>query len=189
MIRNKEDFKRYVAEDSKFYPKRSFFNLYILQSSKALISLYLYFMRKIEYINTCKMSLGGVKKVLCVYYHYRMRRLSWKLGFQFPEGVFGEGVHIFAYGTIIVNPNARIGKNCIIYPGVTIGGRSYDGYPTIGDNVFIGLGAKVIGKVTVGNNVIIAPNAVVTHDVPDNAIVGGVPAKIIKIGKPNHYGE
>lgn len=189
MIRNKEDFKRYVAEDSKFYPKRSFFNLYILQSSKALISQYLYFMRKIEYINTCKMSLGGVKKVLCVYYHYRMRRLSWKLGFQFSEGVFGEGVHIFAYGTIIVNPNARIGKNCIIYPGVTIGGRSYDGYPTIGDNVFIGLGAKVIGKVTVGDNVIIAPNAVVTHDVPDNAIVGGVPAKIIKIGKPNHYGE
>lgn len=130
---------------------------------------------------------GYFKKLLNVYYHYRMRRLSWKLGFQFVEGVFGPGVHIYAYGTIIVNPGARIGKNCIIYPGVTIGGRAFDGCPVIGDNVFIGLGAKVIGKVNVGNNVIIAPNAVVTHDVPDNAIVGGIPAKIIKIGKPNHY--
>ena len=66
MIRNKEDFKRYVAEDSKFYPKRSFFNLYILQSSKALISQYLYFMRKIEYIKTCNIPLlGGGEKSHC----------------------------------------------------------------------------------------------------------------------------
>lgn len=115
-----------------------------------------------------------------------MRQLSWKLGFQFCENVFGAGVNIYAYGTIIINPGARIGKNCTIYPGVTVGGRAYDGCPTIGDNVFIGLGAKVLGKVNVGNNVIIAPNAVVVKDVPDNAIVAGVPAKIIKIGKPNH---
>lgn len=185
MISNKKDLLYYIKEDSKFYPKRNFINLYILQNSKALISQYLYFMRRAEYAAMC--WGGGVRRLALVYYHYRMRQLSWKLGFQFVEGVFGPGVHIFAYGTIIVNPGARIGKNCTIYPGVTIGGRSFDGCPVIGDNVFIGLGAKVIGKVIVGNNVIIAPNAVVTHDIPDNAIVGGVPAKIIKIGKPNHY--
>lgn len=53
--------------------------------------------------------------------------------------------------------------------------------PTVGDNVFISLGAKVIGKVRIGNNVTIAPNAVVTKDVPDNAVVGGIPAKIIRM--------
>lgn len=115
-----------------------------------------------------------------------MRRLSWKLGFQFFENVLGAGVRIYAYGTIIINPGAKIGEYCTIYPGVTIGGRAYDGCPTIGNNCFIGLGAKVLGKINVGNNVIIAPNAVVVKDVPDNAIVAGIPAKIIKIGEPNH---
>jgi serine O-acetyltransferase len=54
----------------------------------------------------------------------------------------------------------------------------------IGDNVFIGLSSKVMGHIKIGNNVIIAPNAVVTKDVPDNAVVAGVPAKIIKMREP-----
>lgn len=129
---------------------------------------------------------GGVKKFILIYYHYRMRRLSWKLGFQFVENVLGPGVRIYAYGPIIINPSAKIGSHCTIYPGVTVGGRAHDGCPTIGDNCFIGLGAKILGKVNIGNNVIIAPNAVVVKDIPDNAIVAGVPARIIKIGNPNH---
>lgn len=184
MIKNYSDFKKYVAEDSAFYPKRSFLNLYVLQNAKALISQYLYYVRCCEYIKNYKW--GGV---FIVYYHYRMRRLSWKLGFQFGENVLGPGVKIYAYGPIIINPGAKIGSHCTIYPGVTIGGRAYDGCPTIGDNCFIGLGAKVLGNVKVGNNVIIAPNAVVVKDVPDNAIVGGVPSRIIKIGIPNHISK
>lgn len=64
-----------------------------------------------------------------------------------------------------------------------IGQKSETEVPVIGDNCFIQLGAKVIGGVRVGSNVTIAPNAVVTHDVPDNAIVGGIPAKVIKFKK------
>ena len=75
---------------------------------------------------------------------------------------------------------AKIGKNCTIYPGVTIGGKIGNGCPTIGDNCFIGLGAKIIGKVNIGDNVIIAPNAVVVKNVASNSVVGGVPAKNIK---------
>ena len=58
---------------------------------------------------------------------------------------------------------------------------TFDNVPTIGDNVEIALGAKVIGKVFVGNNAIVAPNSVVIKDVPENAIVSGVPAQIIKV--------
>ncbi len=81
---------------------------------------------------------------------------------------------------VYINSHAKIGKNVVLYPGVCIGQTDDGKVPVIGDNVFIGLGAKVLGDCRIGNNVTIAPNAVVVKDVPDNAIVGGVPAKIIK---------
>ncbi len=78
----------------------------------------------------------------------------------------------------IINANS-IGDNVWINQQVTVGYNG-DYCPTIGDNVRIACGAKVLGGVTVGNNVIIAANAVVVKDVPDNCVVAGVPAKIIK---------
>jgi serine O-acetyltransferase len=80
----------------------------------------------------------------------------------------------------------RVGKNAVIYHQATLGAKEMDlGYskekrPTIGDNVVIGSGAKVLGGITVGNNVIIGANAVVTRSVPDNVVVGGIPARILK---------
>lgn len=82
------------------------------------------------------------------------------------------------YATII-DPR-RIGKNCWVNQGVTIGYTNNTDCPTIGDNVTIYSGAKVLGDIHVGNNVVIAANAVVVKDVPDNCIVGGVPARILK---------
>ncbi|MBU0484129.1 MAG: glycosyltransferase [Proteobacteria bacterium] len=81
---------------------------------------------------------------------------------------------------------ARIGKNALIYHGVTIGANYMDlGYrldkrPLIGDNVTLGAGAKILGGVTIGNNVIVGANAVVVDSLPDNVVVGGIPAKIIR---------
>lgn len=90
---------------------------------------------------------------------------------------------IFAYGGIGVVIHARsiIGKNCTIGSCVTIGGTNhiYE-VPVIGDNVYIGTGAKIIGAVKIGNNAAIAANAVVTKDVPDNTLVAGIPARILK---------
>jgi serine O-acetyltransferase len=88
---------------------------------------------------------------------------------------------IWHWGPIIINPLVRIGDNCTLYPGVLIG-HKYEGAlaPQIGNNVFIGSGAKIIGAITIGSNVTIAPNTVVTKDIPDNCTVGGIPAKIIK---------
>ncbi|SOC44723.1 serine O-acetyltransferase [Salinicoccus kekensis] len=81
---------------------------------------------------------------------------------------------------VVVHPNAKIGSYCRIYQGVTIGGRGESGTPQIGNNVFIGANATVIGGVEVGDNAIIGAGSLVIHDVKTNSVVAGNPAKIIK---------
>lgn len=82
------------------------------------------------------------------------------------------------YGTIIAP--RKIGKNCWVNQGVTIGYTNDNDCPTLGDNVTVYAGAKILGDIRVGNNVIVAANAVVVKDVEDNCVVGGVPATVIK---------
>jgi len=96
----------------------------------------------------------------------------------------GRRLSIEHHGCIVVHGATQIGDDCLIRHGVTLGNSGADdaaGAPRIGNHVQIGAGAKVIGSVTVGNNVIIGANAVVVHDVPDNAVVGGVPARLIRM--------
>ena len=91
---------------------------------------------------------------------------------------------------IVINKNAKIGKNCTIWQNVTIGDgfRDKNGsrYPIIGDNVEIFANAVIIGGITIGDNAVIGAGSVVVHDVPANAIVAGNPAKIIR---QNNYTE
>ena len=104
------------------------------------------------------------------------------MGTDLNQGAIFETPPILPHGLngIIVYMRAKIGKNAKIYQQVLIG-YGKGGAPVIGDNCIIYSGATITGGIRIGNNVIVAPNAVVVHDVPDNAVVGGVPAKIIKI--------
>lgn len=98
----------------------------------------------------------------------------------------GPGLYIGHTGVIRIHPNAKIGKNLSIGQCVTIGEKGPGhgaGVPTIGDNVYIGVGAKVLGGITIGNNVKIGANAVVIADVPDNSTVVGIPAHIVRSKK------
>jgi serine O-acetyltransferase len=182
-IKSKSDLKYFINLDSKNYPHNKFGD-FLIQRPKYLTKKYLIYLRKSEYclnvLQKKNIVISFYGRILQIYFRFKMRKLSWKLGFQFCENVLGPGVSIPAYGTIIINPFSQIGKNCVIYPGVTIGGKINHGYPIIGDNCIIGLGAKIIGKVKIGDNVIVAPNAVVVKNVESNSIVGGVPAKFIK---------
>ena len=91
------------------------------------------------------------------------------------------------HGCIVIHGATIIGDDCLIRHGVTLGNTGADdtlGAPHLGNRVHIGAGAKVLGRITIGDDVIIGANAVVVRDVPDHAVVGGVPAKIIKLN-PN----
>jgi serine O-acetyltransferase len=94
----------------------------------------------------------------------------------------GPGLYIGHFGGIILSPQAVLGENCNISQGVTIGQAGREGKqltPIIGDRVYIGPGAKIFGGIKIGNDIAVGANAVVTKDLPDNAVAVGVPAKII----------
>jgi len=108
----------------------------------------------------------------------KLIKLSTNLGFTVPRNVFGHGLSIAHWGSIVVHPDVRVGKNCRIHSAVNIG--IFKGAcPIIGDNVYIAPGAKLFGGIIIGDNVTIGANAVVNKDVPSNVTVGGIPAKII----------
>ena len=96
---------------------------------------------------------------------------------------FGEGFVLLHTVGVVINSEVAAGKNLTIENGVTIGAEKGES-PTLGDNVFIGAGAKIIGDVKIGSDVKIGANAVVLKDLPDGATAVGVPARIVKI-----YGE
>lgn len=102
-----------------------------------------------------------------------------------PQCSIGRGSS-FAHGCIgtVLHPDCRIGERVLIGQGVTLGGSFGSGAPTVGDDVWIGPGVRILGEITVGRNTIIGANAVVTRDVVENSVVGGVPAKLIRAIKP-----
>jgi serine O-acetyltransferase len=119
------------------------------------------------------------------------RRLSVRLGFSVGPNIFGPGLAIVHYGLLVLDPTTRIGRNCRIHMGVHIGGAAqfvpeaemHRHSPKIGDNVYIGPGAKLYGPVRIGNDCTIGANAVVTRSFEGNGLtLAGVPAKVIAEG-------
>ena len=143
-------------------------------------------MRLLEYlINTRKPAL--IRLPLLLWY----RRLSVRLGFSVAPGIFGPGLAIVHYGLLVIDPTTRVGRNCRIHAGVNIGGAAQfvdpaeaDKYsPRIGDNVYIGPGAKLYGPIVIGDDCVIGANAVVTRSFPEPGLtLAGVPAKVIAEG-------
>lgn len=100
-----------------------------------------------------------------------------------PGAKIGKGLFIDHGMGVVIGETAEIGDNCLIYQGVTLGGTGKEKgkrHPTIGNNVMIGSGAKVLGPFKIGNNVKIASGAVVLEPIPDNCTAAGVPARIVR---------
>ena len=136
-------------------------------------------LRKAEYYKNVKK--GFLNKTFYWIIKFRLRQISIRLGFSIPENVFGPGLVIPHYGTIIINAKARIGANCKIHASTNIGeSGGLAGAPVIGDNVYIAPGAKFYGNIVIASNIAIAANAAVGKSfLNENKMIGGVPAKEI----------
>lgn len=132
---------------------------------------YIYLFRKAQQHQ--KKSIPGI------FWRIVLRHYQIKYGFQiYPETNIGEGLYLGHWGSLVINPNAKIGINCNIAQGVTIGQQNRgknEGYPVIGNEVWIGPNAVIVGNVTIGNNVLVAPNSYVNFSVPSNSVVMGNP--------------
>jgi serine O-acetyltransferase len=103
-----------------------------------------------------------------------------------PGATIGRGFFIDHGMGVVIGETAEIGENCTLYHGVTLGGTSWakeKRHPTLGDNVVIGSGAKILGPFTLGNNSKVGSNSVVVKEVPDNATVVGIPGRVVISGE------
>ncbi len=136
-----------------------------------------------------------------LYLHHRYFLARWisqharkKTGIEIhPGATIGHRLVIDHGMGIVIGETTEIGDDCLLYQGVTLGGTGKDQgkrHPTLGNNVLVGSGAKVLGPFTVGDNARIAAGAVVLEEVPPNATAVGVPAQIVRVdGKPVYYAD
>ena len=170
MIQSKEDLKRYLETEGKKYHKKWYYNLPIMMTEQQILYKHAKFLRKAEYA-------ANNRKLTRVWYLFRLLRIQTRYGISIPLNVLDEGFEMAHLGSVIINAGSCIGKNAKLHPGVCIG-ANHDKAPKIGDNVYLGPGAKVFGDIVLGDNIQVGANAVVTKScMKDGAILVGIPAK------------
>lgn len=180
MIQTKNDFREYIFRDMEFYysqSKHEQFICHITHDPVYYIAKYIRLLRKEEYYYNTKRGKMGT--FLYLYYFRRKNMLGNKLGFKIPKNCIGPGLTIYHHGEIIVNETAQVGANCKMHGSNCIGNNGKeDMSPIIGDNLDLGIGAKIIGDVKLGNSIKIGANAVVTKSFQeDNITLVGIPAR------------
>lgn len=182
MITNYQSYKEYIRQDLAAYQleRVSLFAYWFNDSLRWQLRL-----RRIEWLSNTSHH-RPLRKVYCTLLQIINHRLATRLGFSIPKNVFGPGLCIVHYGTIVVSPKAQIGRNCRLHPSTSIG--DYNGAPSIGDNVYIGPGAKLFGNISIGDNVAIGANSVVNKSFGSNITIAGIPAKEISQKKSTELG-
>lgn len=148
---------------------------------------YSFFMRTARYLK----SRGTLLFPMYVMSRILLNHYQFKYGISIPYNTdIGPGLYIGHFGGIIVNCEAKIGRNCNINQEVTIGttyGGKYPGTPVIMNNVYLGPGSKIIGGITLGNHSAVGANCVVTKPVPDYGVVVGIPGEVVSSKGSNEY--
>lgn len=169
MIKNKSDYLYFLKKDKeslKVSGLKSYFFNDIWKFQRVL--------RKHEYY-------ANRNSIFKYWYAYKHKKIGRVLGFTIPINTCGAGLSIAHIGTIVINGKARIGENCRIHVCVNIGAAAQNSHavPVIGDNCYIGPGAKLYGGITLGDNLAIGANSVVNKSFAGNCVIAGCPAKII----------
>lgn len=181
MIKKREDLKYYISEDKRRNPiSRKGYILSLLTGFGGGKTIqFLKCLRNYEYAYNNR-NKNLFYNLLFIYRKLKYFKLQAKLDTYINPNCVGPGLQIPHLGGIIINCKS-MGYNCSINKGVVIGNKKgQDNIATIGNCCWFTLGCKVIGKVKIGDNVIVCQNSVVIKDVENNCIVSGVPAKIIK---------
>ena len=179
MIITKKDLKEYIKEDNWYYDKhysawdQKLFVL--LRDPQYLLRKYKYHLRKEEFFFNNPSKLHTILRLI----HLRKKNiLGNKLGVLIPPNTFGKGLMIMHHGSVIVNPNVKVGDYCILHGNNCLGNNGKtESTPVIGNHFDLGIGASVIGKVYLDNGIHVGANAVVNKSFEgDNLVLVGVPA-------------
>ena len=156
-----------------FHSKFHYITSWITHEDNYLIWRYLYFLRREE---------AASNKLTEYYWRRRKNDLGAKLGIIIYAGCCGKGLRIWHYGSTIISGDAKLGENCTFHGQACIGNDGQDtASPVIGNNVDIGVGAKIIGNITIADHVKIGAGAVVTKScLEEGATLVGVPARPIQ---------
>jgi len=177
-VRNTADLKAWVRADLAAYDLRDASTLRLLRSLAAEPQLrWQLRLRVVELLVNRAQSRRG--RALAGFVCWRVQQAGVRLGFTIPPNVFGPGLKLPHWGTIVISPQVAAGRRCVVHPGVTLGvnhGRA----PRLGDDVYLGPGAKVFGGLHVGDRVTVGANSVVTRDVPADTRVVGAPSRPIR---------
>lgn len=176
MIKSKEDYKRYLYADKKSLNINRRFPRPVIDS----IWKFQRKLRKLEYYTNCKKN--AIYKPYILLLKIRFHLYSRLLGFDIPINVFGPGLSIAHRGTIVINGLTKVGANCRIHICVNIGTSrdTEENVPVIGNNVYIGPGAKIFGAISIADGIAIGANSVVNKSfIEENITIAGVPAKKI----------
>ncbi len=165
MIDTAEEMSMYIRADAARHGGLSVPNLL-----KNPIARFQVLLRLTEFATNRRIFGAGLLRAV-------FRHRSIRLGFTVPLNVCGPGLSLAHYGSIVIDAEVHIGKNCRIHSGVNIG-RHRGGSPRIGDDVYIGPGAKLFGPIEIGDDCQIGANAVVTRSFPKGSRLHGVPAKV-----------
>ena len=176
MIRSRDDYLCYLRRDRQALGLRGSLREWLTNDVWRFQRL----LRRVEYLRNC--GAGPIDLLIRKIVSHRLRRLGRTLGFTIPVNVFGPGLAIAHIGTIVVNEHARIGADCRLHVCVNIGAAIDDATaaPRIGNNCYIGPGAKLYGSIVLADDIAIGANAVVNTSFQESSItIAGVPARKI----------
>ena len=182
MITTRKQLNKILKDEKDFYyksyctKKKDIINRVVTRDPLIIIYKYVKCLRKAEYYYNCN------KKILYAFYRYRKNKIGIKIGIEMWANNFDSNLKIYHCGNIVVNRGAKIGNNCKLHGDNCIGNNGISNKcPIIGNNVDIGVGAKIIGDVKIADNVIIGAGAIVNKSfLEEGAVIAGVPAKKIK---------
>ena len=183
MINNKTDLRHYISEDQRVYGYPFHHSLWDRIIYWLFPDRNLQFMCSLRHLEYYLNGGGGVfRKIMLFWYLYRHARLKTITGIDIHPNCVGPGLHV-PHGKIVINSSAKIGANCKILSDVTIGFHgSYEqsGSAQIGNRVFIGTGARILGNIRIADDVVIGANAVVTKDILEPGTTwAGIPVRKI----------